>query len=80
MLLAFLIDQVQQKCQPLFRLAWERKGSKRDLWEAVRHLFASFAVSTMEAIYEAIAYGYRRPTLESLLEPVASGSDGPNTS
>lgn len=71
MLLAFLVDQVQQKCNPLFRLARDRKGSKKELWEAVRHLFASFVVSSMQAIYEAIAYGYHRPKLESLLDPAA---------
>jgi hypothetical protein len=80
MLLAFLIDQVQQQCNPLFRLAWERKGSKKELWEAVRHLFSSFGVSSMHAIYEALAYGYSRPTLESLLEPVVTGCGSPNTS
>jgi hypothetical protein len=71
MLLAFLVDQVQQKCNPLFRRAWERKGAKQHLWEAVRQLFTSFVVSSMQAIYEAIAYGYSRPKLESLLEPAA---------
>ena len=28
MMLAFLIDQVQQKCNPLFQQAWEKKGPK----------------------------------------------------
>jgi hypothetical protein len=80
MLLAFLVDQVQQRSNPLFRRAWERKGSKKELWEAVRHLFASFAVSSMRAIYEAIAYGYSRPKLETLLETVPANSGSPDTS
>jgi Transposase DDE domain len=80
MMLAFLVDQVQQKCNPLFRLAWDRKGSKKELWEAVRHLFASFAVSSMQAIYEAIAYGYQRPKLESLLESATAGPGRSDTS
>jgi hypothetical protein len=67
MMLAFLIDQVQQKCNPLFRQAWQRKGPKKELWEAVRHLFASFEVSSMREIYEAIAYGYVRPPLQPLI-------------
>jgi hypothetical protein len=33
---------VQQKCNPLFQKAWEKKGSKCGLWESMRHLFASF--------------------------------------
>jgi len=77
MMLAFLIDQVQQKCNPLFRLAWDRKGSKKELWEAVRQLFASFCVSSMAEIYEAIAYGYRRPQLATLID---QGPDGADTS
>jgi hypothetical protein len=67
MMAAFLIDQIQQKCNRLFRAAWERKGPKCALWEAVRHLFASFEVSSMREIYEAIAYGYERPHLRPLI-------------
>jgi hypothetical protein len=68
MMLAFLIDQVQQRCNPLFRLAWEKKGPKCALWETVRHLFATFEVASMREIYEAIAYGYERPRLKPLVE------------
>ena len=67
MLLAFLLDQVQQKCNALFRAAWEKKGPKCALWEAVRHLFHSFEVTSMREIYEAIAYGYQRPQLQPLV-------------
>jgi hypothetical protein len=67
MMLAFLIDQVQQKCNPLFQKAWEKKGSKCGLWEAVRHLFASFEVASMAEIYQAIAFGFKRPTLKTLI-------------
>jgi hypothetical protein len=74
MMLAFLIDQVQQACNPLFQEAWRKEGSKCALWEAVRHLFASFEVSSMAEIYEGIAFGYRRPTLKALIEPAAAGS------
>ena len=68
MMLAFLIDQVQQKCNPLFRAAWTKKGPKCALWEAVRFLFDSFEVSSMREIYAAIAYGYARPALKMLIE------------
>ncbi len=68
MLLAFLIDQVQQTCNPLFRAAWKKKGRKSALWEAVRYLFASFDVLSMREVYEAIAYGYTRPALKMLIE------------
>ena len=36
MMLAFLIDQIQQKCCALFQAAWEVAGSKRALWERIR--------------------------------------------
>lgn len=68
MMLAFLIDQVQQKCNPLFRAAWQKKGPKCALWEAIRYLFASFAVLSMREVYEGIAYGYARPALKMLME------------
>jgi hypothetical protein len=68
MMLAFLIDQVQQKSNPLFRAAWKKKGPKCALWEAMRNLFASFEVSSMREIYEGIAYGYKRPRLKILID------------
>jgi hypothetical protein len=78
MMLAFLIDQVQQKCNPLFGAAWEKAGPKCALWEAIRHLFYAFEVSTMEEIYQAIADGFNRPALTSLLKSARSAQ--PNTS
>jgi|SRR5436190_692695 len=82
MMLAFLIDQVQQKCNPLFRAAWDKQGPKCALWEALRHLFASFAVGSMREIYEAIAYGYERPRLKPLIAPalVQAGQPAADTS
>jgi hypothetical protein len=74
MMLAFLIDQVQQKCNPLFQQAWNKKGSKRALWEAVRHLFDTFEVSSMTEIYQGIAYGFKRPTLKTLIEEETAGN------
>jgi len=38
MMLAFLIDQIQQKCCRVFQAAWEVCGSKRELWEDMRSL------------------------------------------
>jgi hypothetical protein len=67
MMLAFLIDQVQQKCNPLFQKAWEKKGAKCNLWEAVRNLFACFEVASMAEIYQAIAFGFKRPTLKTVI-------------
>ena len=68
MMAAFLIDQVQQKSNDLFNKAWEKKGPKCALWEAMRTLFAAFEVSSMREIYEGIAYGFKRPQLKVLVE------------
>jgi hypothetical protein len=75
MMVAFLIDQVQQRSNPLFRKALETKKRKSALWESVRHLFAAFEVSSMREIYEALAYGHERPRLKPLIEPTVVGAD-----
>jgi Transposase DDE domain len=79
MMLAFLIDQVQQKCNPLFQKAGEKKGSKCALWEAMRYLFASFEVTSMAEIYQGIAFGFERPALKTLIVQ-GSGLHRPDTS
>jgi len=54
MMLAFLVDQTQQLCCPLFAAAWKKCISKRALWESLREIFHRFQVHSMQAIYEAI--------------------------
>jgi hypothetical protein len=57
MLLAFLSDQTQQLCCTLFRAVWAKAGSKRQLWDELRHLFHSFAFASMRELYEAMLQG-----------------------
>jgi hypothetical protein len=57
MLLAFLVDQVQQLSCSLFQAVWEKMGSKRRLWDEMRHLFHSFAFSSMLELLEAMLQG-----------------------
>ncbi len=80
MMLAFLVDQVQQKCNPLFRQAWAKKGSKRALWEALRQLMTDFVVETMVEIYEALAFGHQRPRLQPLIEEPTAWQAGIDSS
>ena len=54
MMLAFLVDQTQQLCCPLFAAAWEECKSKRTFWERLREIFHQFQVKSMQAIYEAV--------------------------
>lgn len=56
MMLAFLVNQVEQLCCPLFRAVWTKLGSKRALWEQVRSHYHHFRCDSMRRIYEAILY------------------------
>ena len=80
MMLAFLIDQVQQRCNKLFEKARKKAGPKCALWEAIRNLFYGFKVESMRTIYEAIAFGYEQPWLEALIEQTKAEMQGLDTS
>jgi hypothetical protein len=54
MMLAFLVDQIQQLCCPLFQTAWKTWKTKRSLWEKVRSKFHEFHINTMEELYRSI--------------------------
>lgn len=56
MMLAFLVDQAQQLCCPLFRAVWKKVGSKRALWEKLRSHFYHFTFRSMRQLYEAMLY------------------------
>ena len=66
MMLAFLVDQVQQMCCPLFQAVWAKLGSKRRLWERMRALFYDYALTSMRQLLEALFYGLKKtaPVLE----------------
>jgi hypothetical protein len=56
MMLAFLVNQVEQLSCPLFRAVWAKLGSKRAVWDQVRSHFQHFSCDSMRRIYEAILY------------------------
>jgi hypothetical protein len=60
MMMAFLVDQVQQLCCTLFRCVWKKLGSKRDLWERIRAMFYDFNLESMEMLHRALLYGYEK--------------------
>ena len=60
LMLAFLVDQVQQLCCPLFRAVWAKLGSKRRLWEKMRALFYDYALGSMQQLFEALLYGLKK--------------------
>ena len=54
MMLAFLVDQTQQLCCPLFQAIWQKLGSKRALWEELRSHVHHFVFDSMQHLYEVI--------------------------
>lgn len=60
MLLAFLSDQIQQLCCTLFQAMWAKAGSKRQLWDELRHLFHAFTFGSMRELYEAMLRGFTK--------------------
>src|SRR5208283_5317532 len=56
MMLAFLVDQVQQLCCPLFKAVRKKLKSKRALWDNLRSHFRHFVFRSMRHLYEVILY------------------------
>lgn len=59
MMLAFLVDQVQQISCALFRAVWKKYGAKIRVWEYMRSLFFTLEFDSMEQIFRALLYGYK---------------------
>src|SRR2546427_11546631 len=62
MMLAFLVDQTQQRCCALFQAVWAKLGSKRLLWERLRALFYDYRLESMRELLEALFYCFNKPT------------------
>ncbi len=60
MMWAFLVDQVQQMCCPLFQAVWAKLGSNRRLWERMSALFYDYALESMRHLFEALFYGWKK--------------------
>jgi len=54
MMLAFLIDQIQQRCCRLFQAAWRAAGSKTRLWRKLRSRFELCRIPDWETLYRSI--------------------------
>lgn len=55
MMTAFLTDQIQQFCCPLFQKALAKLGRKLYLWNKMRHFFTTFLIDSWEALFHALA-------------------------
>lgn len=59
MMLAFLVDQIQQRRCRLFGQLWEGLGTKAKLWRTMRSQFRVLVFDSMEALYRHMASLYR---------------------
>ena len=62
MMLAFLIDQIQQRCCRLFQEAQHMAKRKSYFWEKLRGLFLHYLIPDWETLYKCIAHGLQ-PTV-----------------
>ena len=58
MMLAFLVDQIQQLGDALFQAALSKAKRRCRLWEKVRALFTTLDFQSMTEVLQAIVYGY----------------------
>ncbi len=54
MMLAFLIDQIQEACCTVYQRCKKKMGTYRDLWHKMCVLFQALALSNWENLYEII--------------------------
>lgn len=57
LMLAFLVDQTQQRCCRVFQAAWKKLGTKRHLWEKMRTYFVAFAFDSLTDLLTALVRG-----------------------
>jgi len=60
MMLAFLVDQTQQRCGAVCQAVWAKLGSKRMLWERMRALLYADAFASMRPLCAALLSGFKK--------------------
>ena len=64
MMLAFLIDQVQEYGCAFFQAARQRFHSRTSLWIKIKGIFTEFFIESWEALWRAIIYGHGGGSLQ----------------
>jgi len=64
MMLAFLVDQVQELCCNLFQMARQQFCSRTSLWNKLRGLFKEYFIISWESLWLAIIYGHKGGVLQ----------------
>jgi len=60
MLLAFLVDQVQQACCPLFQAVLAKLKTRRELWDQLRSHFRHFTFTSFSQLWSTVLSGSGR--------------------
>lgn len=68
LMLAFFLDQIQQRSCSIFQQALEKKGRKKYLWQTIQGYFELYIIKSWDILYMAIIKGIER------LEPVFNTS------
>ena len=63
MMLAFLVDQIQELSCASFRQARKRFRSRTSLWERMRAVFVGYFIDDWETYWQSIAYGHQATRL-----------------
>ncbi len=56
MMLAFLVDQTQELCCPLFQAVRKKRGIRRSLWDHQRSHFRHFEFTSTQQLHETMLY------------------------
>ena len=64
MMLAFLVDQVQEMCCDLFQAARQKFRSRTSLWDKIKGLFKEYFVVSWDTVWLAIIYGHKGGVLQ----------------
>ena len=76
MMLAFLIDQVEQHCCALFWSAREEEGRLKYRREEIRAFFLMFRILDGETLYLAIAFPTTHPSSNTTIRPDSGRRSG----
>ena len=63
MMLAFLIDQAQQRCCGLFQAALAKEKSKTNLWFKMRSLFTLYTIESWSVLFQGMIFGMKDTAL-----------------
>jgi hypothetical protein len=58
MLLAFLVDQIPQRCSAVFRQVWRGLGTKAKVWERCRSWFRVLKFPSRDSLDRHLAFLY----------------------